>query len=100
MKNSEIKDLIICPKIVIEKPKRAFKLKGMHLENDFILKNKNTDSKFKVRMRKHSEFIENFSIMLCYYVPELEDEIKLIRFNGPHQSLHENKVINNEKWKS
>ena len=38
--------------------------------------------------------------MLEYFDPELEKDIKLIRFNGPHQSIHRNTVINDETWNS
>lgn len=98
MKNEKIQELISCPKVIIEKPKRSFKIKGMHKENDCVLQGINTEIKFIVRMRKHTEFIENYSIMLDYYEPELEKNIKLVRFNGPHSSTHKNTVINNETW--
>ena len=98
MKNEKIQELISCPKIIVEKPRRTFKIKGMHKENEFVLRELDSDTKFVVRMRKHTEFIENFSIMLEFYSRELEKDIKLVRFNGPHLSIHRNMVINNNTW--
>ena len=100
MKNEKIQELISCPKVVVDKPRRTFKNKGKHKENEFVLNAGNSDEKFIVRLRKHSEFVENFSIMLEYFDLELEKDIKLIRFNGPHQSIHRNTVINDETWSS
>ena len=99
MNNKEIQELISCEKTIVERPKRSFKQNGMHEENSFLLKSFDfPNMKFSVRMRKHLEFIENYSIMLASYIPELEKEIRLIRFNGPHPSMHKNNIINNEKW--
>lgn len=98
MNNDKINELIVSPKRIINKPKRAFRQKNQHFENDFTSKSLDSGVEFLVRMRKHTQLIENFSIMLEYYSPELQKDIKLIRFNGPHYGMHYNKVINSEYW--
>ena len=101
MKNEEINELITCPKIIINPPKKNFKIINGSEQNSMTLVCKDDKNLiFAVRLRKHIKFFENFSIMLDLYVPTLDKEIKLIRFNGNHGGEHTNKVINNLSFDS
>lgn len=99
MKNEELQTLLNCPKVISEKPKKAFSVRQGSEHNDFkLISIDNNELNFRVFMRKNSKFSENFSVGLEYIVKGLEDDIKLVRFNGVHK--HINKIINDEKFET
>lgn len=77
-----INRLITEEKIITEPPKRDFKVENQHLRNEFHLTSSDGQRQFSVFMRKHIEFIENFSIGLVYHSEE--GAINLFRCNGNH----------------
>lgn len=81
----EINDLIVCPKMISEPPKREMKLIGADWRNDMkLIASDGTLGEFSVFMRKSEDFPENFSIGLIYHSKDERGEIGLIRCNGPH----------------
>jgi len=77
-----INRLITEEKIITEPPKRDFKVESQHLRNEFHLTSSDGERQFSVFMRKHIEFMENFSIGLIYHSEE--GTINLFRCNGNH----------------
>lgn len=78
-----LKSLIKEEKIIIEPPKKEFKETGQHIRNSVELKSNDGERLYSVFIRKHKEYIENFSIGLIYKPIERES-FQLIRFNGNH----------------
>lgn len=96
MKNEEIQNLINCPKLILENPRKTSKTLQGSERNDFKLVAQNDQALiFRVFMRQNIKFPEHFSIGLEYTTPDNKD-IKLVRYNGFHQ--HTNKVINTDKF--
>jgi hypothetical protein len=62
----EIDDLIACPKVVSEAPKRDMKLDRGHFRNDMRLKSTDDNLEFRVFMRRSEDLPENFSIGLAF----------------------------------
>ena len=58
----EIDDLIGCPKVVSEPPKREMRLDRGHFRNDMRLKSTDDKLEFRVFMRRNEDLPENFSI--------------------------------------
>lgn len=77
-----INRLITEEKIITEPPKRDSKVENQHLRNEFHLTSSDGQRQFSVFMRKHIEFMENFSIGLIYHSEE--GAINLFRCNGNH----------------
>lgn len=88
--NEQINELICEEKIIIEKPKAQFKEESQHLRNDFILNSSDGQRKYSVFIRKHKNFIENFSIGLIYHSDE--GAINLYRCNGNHGEVIKEKT--------
>lgn len=80
-----INRLITEVKIITEPPKRDFKEENRHLRNDFHLTSSDGQRQYSVFMRKHTEFMENFSIGLIYHSEE--GSINLFRCNGNHGEI-------------
>jgi len=57
----------------------------MHLRNEFDLTSLDGQRRYSVFLRKHIEFIENFSIGLVYHSEE--GSINLFRCNGKHGNV-------------
>ena len=60
----EIDDLIACPKVISDAPKRDMKRDRGHLRNDMRLKSADDKFEFSVFMRRNEDLPENFSIGL------------------------------------
>lgn len=91
MADSEIKltqsfldSLIVCPKEIIEPPKKEMQLLNGAWRNSMKLKSKDGEHEFTVFMRKNEAFEEDFSIGLVYHTKEKIGDIILARYNGPH----------------
>lgn len=76
--------MIICPKSIIEPPRKEMKQERGHLRNDFGLESINDKIKFSAFMRKNTSFPENFSIGLTVYPKDGSGSFCLLRYNGPH----------------
>ncbi len=82
--DQEIEKLIVCPKRIIEPPKKEMALANGHWRNDMKLQSEDKEYDFSVFMRKNEDFEENFSIGLTYKPRDVRGEIPLLRCNGPH----------------
>jgi hypothetical protein len=80
----EIDDLIVCPKLVSDPPKKEMRPDRGHLRNDLRLKSVDGESEFRAFLRQNEDFRENFSIGLVYVPRDGTSEIILLRCNGPH----------------
>ena len=74
----EIDDLIACPKVVSEAPKREMKLDRGHLRNDMRLKSTDGKLEFRVFMRRSEDLPENFSIGLVFVAKDGSGEVVLL----------------------
>lgn len=73
-------------KIIIEPPKKDFKEENQHLRNDFQLTSSDGERKYSVFIRKHIQFMENFSIGLVFHSDE-GTSYNLFRCNGNHGEI-------------
>ena len=87
---SELDDLITCPKEIIEPPRRELRLEGNQRRNDMRLRAQDGDREFRVFMRMHNEFNENFSIGLVHAPRDGSGEVVLLCCNGPHGEYNAN----------
>lgn len=78
----EIDDLIACPKVVSEAPKRDMKLDRGHLRNDMRLKSTDSKLEFRVFRRRSEDLPENFSVGLAFLAEDGSGELVLLRCNG------------------
>lgn len=100
MDNERILHLINAPKKIIKNPKKETKLIKGSYRNDFeVALIENESIKLKVHLRKNKKFSEHFSVILTYFVPELNKDIILLRYNGVH-GIHKNKIIDNQEFNS
>lgn len=83
MIEKDIETLIIMPKKIIESSSKEFSEEYQHFRRDFKLQAIDGNYKFRMFIRKHKEFQENFSIGLVL-LPSTYKGIPLIRCNGPH----------------
>lgn len=81
--DDDIMNLISCKKNVVQPPRKDMKLDRASYRNDMQLESEDGSVRFSVFMRRNQEFMENFSIGLCYHSRE-GDTFNLLRFNGPH----------------
>ncbi len=84
LSDPEIEKLIVCPKRIIEPPKKEMQLVNGHWRKDMKLQSVDEECDFSVFMRKNEDFEENFSIGLIYKPRDIKGEIPLLRCNGPH----------------
>lgn len=87
---AELDDLINCPKEIIELARRDLRLEGNQRRNDMRLRAEGDDREFRVFMRMHNEFNENFSIGLVHLPKDGSGELALLRCNGPHGEYNAN----------
>ena len=80
----EIDDLIACPKVISEAPKREMKLDRGLFRNDMRLKSTDEKMEFRVFMWRSEDLPENFSIGLAFLAKDGSGEVVLLRCNGPH----------------
>lgn len=83
-----IDNLIFCEKKVISRRKTQPKKSGKSYISQYQLENASGEN-FIMRIRVHSEFRNNFSVILSY-IDEADNDIILMRCNGPHQNLARN----------
>jgi hypothetical protein len=83
MTERDIERLITMPKRIIEASSKEFKEEYRHLRKDFKLQSIEGNYYFRMFIRRHKEFQENFSIGLDL-LPSAERGMPLIRCNGPH----------------
>ena len=88
----KIEELITEEKEIISITRKEFKEVGQHLRNDFELVSFDKKRSFHVFLRKHIDYLENFSIGLVY-LPVDRASIHLIRFNGNHGETVENVLM-------
>ena len=81
---TELDELITCPKKFAEPPRRELRLEGNQRRNDMRLRSRDGDREFRVFVRMHDEFNENFSIGLVHLPKDGSGELVLLRCNGPH----------------
>ncbi|MBI4725660.1 hypothetical protein HY768_00280 [candidate division TA06 bacterium] len=86
---SFLDSLIICPKEIIEPPKKEMQLLNGSWRNSMKLKSKDGKHEFTVFMRKNEAFEEDFSIGLVYHTKEKIGDIILARYNGPHDVVED-----------
>lgn len=79
----ELDELMVCPKEIIESPKKAMKEERGVLRNGMMCRSIDGNHNFSVFMRINKAFQENFSIGLDY-LPAEGGTVFLCRFNGPH----------------
>ncbi len=80
----EIDNLIACPKVVSEPPKRDMKLDRGHFRKDMRVKSTDDKLEFRVFMRRSQDLPENFSIGLAFLAKDGSGELILLRCNEPH----------------
>lgn len=81
---NELDDLIACPKGITDPPRREMRLESNQRRNDMRLRSQDGDRDFRVFMRVHDLFNENFSIGLVHLPKDGSGEVVLLRCNGPH----------------
>ena len=86
----EIDDLITCPKLIAEPPKKEMWLERGSRRNNMPLISEKGDREFYVYLRVNEDFPENFSIGLDYVPKEVRGSICLLRCNGPHGEFVDN----------
>ena len=94
----EIDDLIACPKVVSEPPKREMKLDRGHFRNDMRLKSTDGKMEFRVFMRRSEDLPENFSIGLAFLAKDRSGEVVLLRCNGPHGGYNDSFDADHPHW--
>jgi len=87
---AELDELIACPKEITELARRELRLEGSQRRNDIRLRCREGDREFRVFMRMHDEFHENFSIGLVHLPKDGSGELVLLRCNGPHGEYNAN----------
>jgi len=80
----ELDNLISCPKVITDAPRRQMRLERRHKRNDMRLRSADGDLEFTVFMRINEDFQENFSIGLIHVPREERGSLCLFRCNGPH----------------
>jgi hypothetical protein len=94
----EIDDLIACPKVVSEPPKREMKLDRGHFRNDMRLKSTDDKLEFRVFMRRSEDLPENFSVGLAFLAKDGSGEVVLFRCNGPHGGYNDSFSPDHPHW--
>lgn len=94
----EIDDLIGCPKVISDPPKRELKLDRGHFRNDMRLKSADDKLEFRVFMRRSEDLPENFSIGLVFLAKDGSGELVLLRCNGPHGGYNDSFDPEHPHW--
>ena len=76
-------NLISCPKIIVDAPKRTIAVRGSD-KIKFSLESSDHNHSFIGFISKNQTFQENFSIGLVYNPKDEKGKIVLMRVNGPH----------------
>lgn len=80
----EIDNLIVCPKVITEPPRKEMRLERGSRRDNMALRSTDGDLEFSVFIRINEDFPENFSIGLNYSPQDERGTICLLRCNGPH----------------
>jgi hypothetical protein len=91
---SDIDQLIQCPKRITKPPKRSHTEERQHKKNGIELASLDGKLKFSAYFRQHSSFEENYSVGLIYHADD-GTELTLMRCNGPHGEQSEIQTNNN-----
>jgi hypothetical protein len=94
MDDAEIDRLIKLNKTISTKPRKEMKQEGSYYRDEFELKSLSGDARFKVFMRRHADWQENFSIGLVY-LPGDDGSVCLFRCNGNHGEAVVDPLIDN-----
>ena len=94
----EIDNLIDCPKVISEAPKREMKLDRGHFRNDMRLKSTDGAFGFRVFMRRNEDLPESFSIGLVFLANDGSGELVLLRCNGPHGGYNDTLDLDHPHW--
>lgn len=81
---SELDELISCPKQVVDPPRKEMRSERGHQRNDMTLGSLHGERRFSVFMRINEQFSENFSVGLIYDPRDEPGDLMLLRCNGPH----------------
>ena len=80
----EINQLIHCPKLITDPPRKDLKVDRGSRRNDMRLKAQDDDREFSIFIRVNQDFEENFSVGLVYHPKDERGQFCLLRCNGPH----------------
>lgn len=85
-----INELITCPKNVVKADRKRMQLVNRSLRNKVSLISTDGNYTYDLFLRQSEEFVEDFSVGLiwtnAYKYIDVNKEIILIRFQGPHDS--------------
>ena len=81
---TELDELISCPKQVVEPPRKEMRSERGHQRNDMTLASLNGEQRFSVFIRINERFPENFSVGLIYDPRDEPGDLTLLRCNGRH----------------
>jgi len=94
----EIDQLVACPKLISDPPKRDLKHDRVHFRNDMRLKSVDDKLEFRVFMRRSEDFPENFSIGLVFMAKDGSGDVVLLRCNGPHGGYNDSFDPEHPHW--
>ena len=92
---TELDELISCPKQVVDPPRKEMRSERGHQRNDMTACSQEGKRRFSVFMRVNERFPENFSIGLIYDIKEEPGDIALLRCNGKHGE-HDNTPLDDQ----
>lgn len=81
---AELDELIGCPKVVTDPPRKEMRLDRGSRRNSMRLASQDGKWRFSVFMRVNEAFQENFSIGLEHTPTDEPGSLCLLRYNGPH----------------
>lgn len=84
----ELDQLITCHKKITVRPKPVMILERRNFRNNMRLSSIDDAFEFRVFMRKHEDFSEDFSIGLLFNPLDEREEILLLRCNSPHERIN------------
>lgn len=97
--DTEIADLIDCPKQISDPPARSLRLIGADWRNDAkMVALDGTSRWFAIFMRQNEDFPENFSVGLRFQPNDGRPEITLLRCNGKHGAFTVHGDIRHPHW--
>jgi len=79
-----LSQFIACQKRITQPPQKKMRLEGKHLRNEMELESLDGNHRFRVFMRQHQDFSENFSIGMEYLPKDEPGSFCLLRCNGVH----------------
>lgn len=82
--DEDLTQLITCHKRITQPPHRDMRMEGQMLRNEMELESLESIHSFRVFMRQHRAFPENFSIGIDYLPKEEPGSFCLLRCNGKH----------------